>query len=114
MAYVEGDNRTAQVKADLAKGLPPHLDAKNDGVSISPDTFALANEKTRPVISAVAYLGAREIIKGLENGADIIVTGRVADASPVSDTARSWGFVTNAPSGHCSCVVVAWMEGHQL
>lgn len=29
------------------------------------------------------YLGAREIVKGLELGADIIIAGRVADASSV-------------------------------
>lgn len=40
--------------------------------------------------STAAYIGARAIVKGLENGADIIICGRVADASPVIGAAWWW------------------------
>lgn len=46
--------------------------------------------KMQPVVSANAYLGARAVVKGLEHGADIIVCGRVADASPVIGAAWYW------------------------
>ena len=43
-----------------------------------------------PVVSANAYLGIRAIRKGLDEGADIIICGRVADASPVIAAAAWW------------------------
>jgi hypothetical protein len=42
------------------------------------------------VVSANAYLGARAIVAGLRGGADIIICGRVADASPVIAAAWFW------------------------
>lgn len=42
------------------------------------------------MISAHAYLGARGIVDGLRRGADIIICGRVADASPVIAAAWYW------------------------
>lgn len=72
------------VMKDIRKsGLPPHLDSVNSEVHFPKDTMNLLEDETRPVVSANAYLGAREIVKGLELGADIIICGRVADASPV-------------------------------
>ena len=46
--------------------------------------------ENHPLVSANAYLGARAIVKGLEAGADIIICGRVADASPVIGAAWYW------------------------
>jgi hypothetical protein len=66
------------------KGLPPHLDSDNDNVTIAHHGLDLLEKNDKPVVSANAYLGAREIVRGLEEGADIIIAGRVADASPVS------------------------------
>ena len=43
-----------------------------------------------PIVSANAYLGYRAIKKGLDEGADIIICGRVADASPVIGAAAWW------------------------
>lgn len=42
------------------------------------------------MVSAHAYLGARGIVEGLRRGADIIICGRVADASPVIAAAWYW------------------------
>jgi len=66
------------------KGLPPHLDSDNSEVTIADHGLDLLEKTDKPIVSANAYLGAREIVKGLEEGADIIIAGRVADASPVS------------------------------
>lgn len=43
-----------------------------------------------PIVCANAYLGYRAIQKGLDEGADIILCGRVADASPVIGAAAWW------------------------
>lgn len=42
------------------------------------------------ILAGTAYIGARAIVKGLENGADIIICGRVADASPIIGAAWWW------------------------
>lgn len=84
VAYVLGDNLFEEMKDIRQKGLPPHLDSDNSNISIAEHGLDLLEKDDKPVVSANAYLGAREIVKGLENGADIIIAGRVADASPVS------------------------------
>lgn len=92
VAYVLGDNLFEEMKDIRQKGLPPHLDSDNNNISIAEHGLDLLEKDDKPIVSANAYLGAREIVKGLENGADIIIAGRVADASPVSGsllTARS-------------------------
>jgi hypothetical protein len=45
------------------------------------DTGAPFSEFPRPALFASAYLGARPIADALAQGADIVITGRVADAS---------------------------------
>ncbi|KIW85449.1 hypothetical protein Z517_00839 [Fonsecaea pedrosoi CBS 271.37] len=47
---------------------------------------AIPNE----TVFAQAYLGARGIVKALEEGADIVICGRVADASPAIGAAMWW------------------------
>ncbi|KAJ6007262.1 hypothetical protein N7540_011238 [Penicillium herquei] len=68
-----------------------HFDCANS--SVQPSKLARAfehptNGKPIPMISAHAYLGARGIVQGLREGADIVICGRVSDASPV--IAASW------------------------
>lgn len=83
VAYVLGDNLYEEMKDIREKGLPPHLDSDNSEVRIADHALDLLEKGDKPIVSANAYLGAREIVKGLEEGADIIIAGRVADASPV-------------------------------
>jgi hypothetical protein len=81
---VLGDNLIEEMKDIRERGLPPHLDSDNSEVTIADHGLDLLEKSNKPIVSANAYLGAREIVRGLEEGADIIIAGRVADASPVS------------------------------
>ncbi|KAK5055116.1 hypothetical protein LTR84_012864 [Exophiala bonariae] len=92
IAYVFGDDLLQEVKTELAETgkLPSHLDSENDKVSLAENATALLDTKGKPLVSANAYLGARAIVKGLELGADVIICGRVADASPVIGAAWYW------------------------
>jgi Cys-tRNA synthase (O-phospho-L-seryl-tRNA:Cys-tRNA synthase) len=101
VAYVLGDNLIEEMKDVREKGLPPHLDSDNSEVTVADHTLDLIEKGDKPIVSANAYLGAREIVKGLELGADIIIAGRVADASPVGTlqtTALSRGKLTSTRS----------------
>lgn len=84
VAFVLGDNLIEEMKDIRRNGLPPHLDSNNNNVAVAEHTLDLLEKNDKPIVSANAYLGAREIVKGLEQGADIVIAGRVADASPVS------------------------------
>lgn len=86
VAYVSGDNIVGRVRSAL----------KNEGKL--PTSFKHISENDHKdatftgdqVLACTAYIGARAIVKGLENGADIIICGRVADASPVIGAAWWW------------------------
>ncbi|KAF3919569.1 hypothetical protein ABW20_dc0102807 [Dactylellina cionopaga] len=90
VAYVSGDNLLTEINALIKSGSLPHLDSENSQISLAKNTLSFLNDNTKQIVSANAYLGAREIVKGLEAGADIIITGRVADASPVIGAAWYW------------------------
>ncbi|EEH36004.2 hypothetical protein PAAG_00327 [Paracoccidioides lutzii Pb01] len=92
VAYVSGDNLLNEVRGNLSKSgtLPAHLDSNNSQVRMQEHTDDLLDTRGKPVVSANTYLGARAIVKGLEVGADIIICGRVADASPVIGAAWYW------------------------
>ena len=92
VAYVSGDNLLEEVKSRLeADGqLPAHLDSENSGVTLAQSATALLDAKGKPIVSANVYLGARGILAALKAEADIIICGRVADASPVIGAAWYW------------------------
>ena len=69
----------------------PHLDSKNSNIKVAEGTDAfLRDPENMPVVSANAYLGMRGIKRALEAGADIVICGRCADASPVIAAAAWW------------------------
>ncbi len=92
VAYVYGDNRLAEVQAALAERgeLPAHLDGANDDVVLAGNVSDLLDTKGKPVLSANAYLGARSVARAFALGADVVICGRVADASPVIGAAWYW------------------------
>ncbi|HET9051722.1 MAG TPA: acyclic terpene utilization AtuA family protein, partial [Candidatus Dormibacteraeota bacterium] len=72
--------RIATVTGDDIAGRLDDLDAA--GASLRHLDTDESLEIVRPhVVAANAYLGARPIVDALERGADVVVTGRVADAS---------------------------------
>lgn len=86
VAYVSGDNITGRVRSSLKKtGKLP--DSFQDG---SGKNHRDAKFTADEVLASTAYLGARAIVKALENGADIIICGRVADAAPIIGAAWWW------------------------
>ncbi|KKO96928.1 hypothetical protein THAR02_10970 [Trichoderma harzianum] len=95
VSYVSGDN----VLPKLGKYMPqeksealPHFDSANHRVTLAPEAFTFAqNEKEpREIVSANVYLGAHAIYEAFHHGADIIICGRVSDASPVIACAWYW------------------------
>lgn len=86
VAYVSGDDLLPKLGPDLAslgERLPPHLDSVCPNVKVPEESLRFKNLPSVPLVSANAYLGARAIVAGLRDGADIIICGRVSDASPV-------------------------------
>lgn len=93
VAYVSGDDLLPELGPDLVQlgeKLPPHLDSVNTDITVPFQSLAWKNLPSVPIVSANAYLGARAIVGGLRAGADIIICGRVSDASPVIGAAWYW------------------------
>lgn len=94
VAYVSGDDIYPIILEDvqsLGKRSLTHLDSVNPKVQLHPLTESFVEDiRNRNVVAANAYLGARAIVKGLEANADIIICGRVSDASPVIAAAWYW------------------------
>jgi hypothetical protein len=80
VAHVEGDDLTGRL---------PELQAGGHDLAHL-DTGRPLREWGREVLTANAYLGGFGIAAALTAGADIVVTGRVADASLVTGAAAWW------------------------
>lgn len=81
VAWISGDEVLPQVQADTQVGATVLTD-----ISTGKPLDKLPFEP----IYAQAYLGARGIAQALESGADIVICGRVADASLVVGGAMWW------------------------
>lgn len=97
VAYVEGDDLVEEVRRGVERGeVVGHLDGENQEVkgrlagNVRDFVRGGKGVPGKEVVTANAYLGARGIKRGLEEGADIIICGRVADASPVIGAAWYW------------------------
>jgi hypothetical protein len=75
------------------------------------DTGAMVNEVHNRLVTANAYLGASPIAEALADGADIVITGRVADPSLVVAAAiHHFGWSEN----ELVCVAGATVAGHLI
>lgn len=95
VAYVDGDNvlpRLGQTMPQNRESALPHLDSDNQNVVLGHESFLFAKNQDEPreIVAANAYLGAHSIYEALDNGADIVICGRVSDASPVIACAWYW------------------------
>lgn len=91
VAYVSGDDVFDNVSKFLDKSYPlKHLDHNNEKVKVDKMVEELLTDDSREVVSANGYLGGRGIRAALDAGAEIIICGRVADASPVIGLAAWW------------------------
>ncbi|KAJ5747943.1 uncharacterized protein N7511_009639 [Penicillium nucicola] len=93
VAYLSGDDLYPKLGPHMPRTPEElkHLDSGNE--SVKPGTLTYAFTKADdpvPMVSAHAYLGARGIVDGLRRGADIVICGRVSDASPVIAAAWFW------------------------
>ena len=75
VAYVEGDNITAEIKAMSRDSVAQlrHLDIEGKDLS----------SVTKEILTANGYIGMGGIVAALNYGADIVICGRCTDASPV-------------------------------
>ncbi|CRK39587.1 hypothetical protein BN1723_015530 [Verticillium longisporum] len=117
VAYVSGDDILPRLGRDTMPQGPdeslPHLDAANPHVNLLPEAtqFLKNDREPRKIVSANAYLGAHAIYEALRNGADIIICGRVSDASPVIACAWYWWSWTNTDYDQLAAALIA---GHTI
>ncbi|KAL4808373.1 hypothetical protein BDV18DRAFT_167928 [Aspergillus unguis] len=87
VAYVEGDNLSEMFSGS---GSDPEKRAVLDGVRHLDKPDERLRDWSKEPYCGVAYFGCRGIVEALNRGADIVVCGRVTDASPVIALAAWW------------------------
>jgi hypothetical protein len=103
IAVVSGDDLLPRLDELFASGHT--LDHLDNGSPLS--------DIRDKVVSANAYLGARPITQALAQGAGIVITGRVADASlTVGPAAHEFGW--NFDAAHLDRVAAATVAGHLI
>lgn len=101
VAVVDGDDLTGRLDELRAAGETfPHLDTGEAWTRDSTD-----------VVAANAYLGGHAITAGLRAGADLVITGRVADAAMVSGAAAWWH---GWSAGDFDALAGATVAGHTI
>lgn len=95
VSYISGDNVLESAAANAPAFNPsgcPRLDYNTKSFEGVGDDGRLYDSQGHrlPLVSAHAYLGARGIVAALRGGADIVICGRVSDASPVIGAAWYW------------------------
>ncbi|RSL98126.1 hypothetical protein CEP52_010513 [Fusarium oligoseptatum] len=93
VAYISGDDVLPEVRQRLqaTESSPlPHLDSVGNSTQFGQETTLPLDMNPETIVSANAYLGARGIVAAFRNGADIVIAGRVSDASPVIAAAWYW------------------------
>lgn len=84
-------SRVEDIFNGIKTGACRHIDGTNPKVHLPQDTAVfLEDPEAMPIVSVNAYLGYRAIKKGLDDGANIVICGRVSDASPVIAAAAWW------------------------
>ncbi len=101
IAVVDGDDLTGRIDELRSAGEQfSHLDTGQPWLV-----------DTDEVVSANAYLGGHAITAGLRAGADIVITGRVADAAVVSGAAAWWH---DWSTGNFDALAGATIAGHAI
>ena len=93
VAYVSGDNILPKINKIMPhnrKDALPHLDSNNANVNVTEESYLFEKGGAHQIVSANAYLGAHAIYEAFAKGADIVICGRVSDASPVIACAWYW------------------------
>lgn len=85
-AWMEGEDVSSEVKSVISNLSSQDSDFSNLCTGESLHSWAWKDN----IIGAQAYLGGMGIAKAFEEGADIVLAGRVSDASPVIGAAAWW------------------------
>ena len=90
IAYVSGNNVLSKINRYLDPLSGLKHDGENANIQLARDTACFLKDPNRQIVSSNAYLGSRDVQIALKAGTDIVICGRVTDASPVIGLAAWW------------------------